>query len=63
MPAPVMKATFTGAGFLILQEETFMLGAGFYNMDCMDALKDYPDGYFDLAIVDPPYGSGNAGGV
>lgn len=62
MPAPVMKATFTGAGFLIPQEETFMLGAGFYNMDCMDALKDYPDGYFDLAIVDPPYGSGNAGG-
>lgn len=32
-------------------------------MDCMDALKEYPDGYFDLAIVDPPYGDGNAGGV
>lgn len=40
-----------------------MLGAGFYNMDCMEALKDYPDGYFQLAIVDPPYGHGNAGGV
>ena len=39
-----------------------MLGAGFYNMDCMEALKDYPDGYFDLAVVDPPYGHGNAGG-
>jgi len=39
-----------------------MLGAGFYNMDCMDALKEYPDGYFDLAIVDPPYGDGNSGG-
>ena len=39
-----------------------MLEAGFYNMDCMDALKEYPDGYFDLAIVDPPYGDGNAGG-
>lgn len=39
-----------------------MLGAGFYNMDCMEALKDYPDGYFQLAIVDPPYGHGNAGG-
>lgn len=56
-----MKATFPGAGFSYLQEET-MLGAGFYNMDCMDALKEYPDGYFDLAIVDPPYGDGNAGG-
>ena len=33
-----------------------MLDFGFYNMDCMDALKDYPDNYFDLAIVDPPYG-------
>ena len=39
-----------------------MLGAGFYNMDCMDALKEYPDGYFDLAVVDPPYGDGNSGG-
>ena len=29
---------------------------GFYNMDCMDALRQYPDKFFDLAIVDPPYG-------
>lgn len=27
-----------------------------YLMDCMDALKQIPDNYFDLAIVDPPYG-------
>lgn len=27
-----------------------------YNMDCMEGMKDYPDKYFDLAIVDPPYG-------
>lgn len=33
-----------------------MLDFGFYNMDCMDALRDFPDGYFDLAVVDPPYG-------
>lgn len=33
-----------------------MLKPGFYNMDCMEALKDYPDKYFELAIVDPPYG-------
>ena len=26
-----------------------------YNMDCMELMKEYPDGYFDLAIVDPPY--------
>jgi site-specific DNA-methyltransferase (adenine-specific) len=28
------------------------------NMDCMEYLKDVPDKYFDLAIVDPPYGIG-----
>ena len=27
-----------------------------YNMDCMEALKDFPDGYFELCIADPPYG-------
>ena len=31
---------------------------GFYNMDCMEAMKTFPDGFFDLAIVDPPYGIG-----
>ena len=32
--------------------------AGLYNCDCMEAMREYPDKYFDLAIVDPPYGSG-----
>jgi site-specific DNA-methyltransferase (adenine-specific) len=27
-----------------------------YNMDCVAGMKHYPDKYFDLAIVDPPYG-------
>lgn len=26
------------------------------NMDCLIGMKDYPDKYFDLAIVDPPFG-------
>ena len=30
----------------------------FINADCMDYLKEFPDNYFSLAIVDPPYGSG-----
>lgn len=30
-----------------------------YNMDCMEGMKQYPDKHFDLAIVDPPYGSDN----
>jgi len=29
--------------------------ATLHNMDCMELMKQYPDGYFDLAIVDPPY--------
>lgn len=33
-----------------------MLNFGFYNMDCMDGMKEFPDKYFGLAIVDPPYG-------
>lgn len=37
-----------------------MLDYGFYNMDCMDGMKQFPDKYFDLAIVDPPYGDGGA---
>ena len=29
-------------------------------MDCMEAMKSFPDGYFDLAVVDPPYGIGES---
>lgn len=35
-----------------------MLDFGFYNMDCMEGMRQFPDKYFDLAIVDPPYGIG-----
>ena len=35
---------------------------GFYNMDCMEGMKQFPDNYFDLAVVDPPYGDGGAHG-
>jgi site-specific DNA-methyltransferase (adenine-specific) len=37
-----------------------------YNADCMDIMKQYPDKYFSLSVVDPPYGLGesvvNSGG-
>ena len=29
-----------------------------YNEDCMEVIGRYPTGYFDLAVVDPPYFSG-----
>ena len=37
-----------------------MMEPGLYCMDCMEAMKQFPDKFFDLAIVDPPYGDGNA---
>ncbi len=30
-----------------------------YNVDCMEFMREKPDNYYDLAIVDPPYGIGD----
>lgn len=32
-----------------------------YNLDCMAGMKEFPDKFFELAIVDPPYGIGEDG--
>lgn len=32
-----------------------------YLMNCIEGMKEYPDKYFDLAVVDPPYGIGENG--
>lgn len=32
-----------------------------YNCDCMEFMRTQPDRFFDLAIVDPPYGIGEDG--
>lgn len=34
------------------------LPAGYYNMDCMAALPLFPDDFFDIAVIDAPYGIG-----
>ena len=39
-----------------------MIEKGYYNMDCMELMKEFPDNFFDLAIVDPPYGISYARG-
>lgn len=31
------------------------------NEDCIDLMKRYPDKYFELAIIDPPYGINESG--
>jgi site-specific DNA-methyltransferase (adenine-specific) len=30
-----------------------------FNRDCVEAMKEYPDNYWDLAVCDPPYGLGS----
>lgn len=30
-----------------------------HNSDCLEGMKSFPDNYFDLAVVDPPYGIGD----
>ena len=34
-----------------------------YLMDCIEGMKQFPDKFFDLAVVDPPYGIGAGKGV
>ena len=36
-----------------------MAEINFYNIDCIEFMKTKPDNYYDLAIVDPPYGLGD----
>ena len=35
-----------------------MMDFGFCHMDCMDGMRQFPDKYFDIAVVDPPYFAG-----
>ncbi len=39
-----------------------MLDFGYYNMDCMDGMGEFPDKYFDIAVCDPNYGLKEHGG-
>lgn len=34
------------------------MGINFFNIDCIEFMKQKPDKFYDLAIVDPPYGIG-----
>lgn len=39
-----------------------MLDFGFYCMDCMEGMAQFPDNYFELGVVDPEYGRKEHGG-
>jgi site-specific DNA-methyltransferase (adenine-specific) len=47
--------TETAIGFIPCYRLPFL---SLFHADCMEIMKQYPDKYFDLAIVDPPYGIG-----
>jgi site-specific DNA-methyltransferase (adenine-specific) len=32
-----------------------------HHIDCMDFMRDIPDNYYDISIIDPPYGIGEDG--
>src|SRR5689334_11960842 len=36
-----------------------MLNSIVHNMDCLIGMRETPDKYYDLAVVDPPYGIGD----
>lgn len=45
-----------------MKEPTDVLGnIKLYNCDCIDILKQTPDKYYSLSIIDPPYGIGEDG--
>ena len=45
-------------GVLAKEGENVLKMNELYNMDCMEGMRQFPDKYFELAIVDPPYGIG-----
>ena len=50
------NTTETAIGFIPCYRLPFL---SLFHADCMEIMKQYPDKYFDLAIVDPPYGITN----
>jgi site-specific DNA-methyltransferase (adenine-specific) len=44
-------------------KKTVINNGTFYNGDCIEYMKTVPDKYFELAIVDPPYGGNDAIGL
>jgi site-specific DNA-methyltransferase (adenine-specific) len=51
----LQNSTETAIGFIPCYRLPFL---SLFHADCMEIMKQYPDKYFDLAIVDPPYGIG-----
>lgn len=41
--------------------DLYNLGENYFMLDCVDGMKKFPDKYFEIAIVDPPYADGTIG--
>jgi site-specific DNA-methyltransferase (adenine-specific) len=54
LPGNELKADVTSVTPTI--GNTLVMGSTVFNEDCMTVMARYPDKFFDLAIVDPPYG-------
>lgn len=37
-----------------------MAESNVFNIDCLEGMRAFPDKFFDLAVVDPPYGDGRS---
>ena len=53
----LQNSTETAIGFIPCYRLPFL---SLFHADCMEIMKQYSDKYFDLAVVDPPYGIGAA---
>ena len=42
-----------------LLQKALVSRSAVFNMDCIEFMKQVPDKFFHLAIVDPPYGLGS----
>lgn len=58
-----MKYSFHDINGAVQTVDYENVGNKAFNVDCMVALKETPDKFYDLCICDPPYGIGMDGGT
>lgn len=46
---------------MIVSKKEYSTNVHFELSDCMEYMSRFPDRFFDIAVVDPPYGIGESG--
>lgn len=59
LKCPLKRLQPVYSGFFYALKRNNMSEINFFNVDCVEFMKTKPDNYYDLAIVDPPYGIGD----